>query len=189
LFAVIGTIYGSGNGSTTFNLPDLRGIFLRGVDFGKNIDPARVYGSLQNHGFENHSHGGITSQESSHTHSLSATSSIESQNHIHFISNADAITNTDPFTSPEQLLATNHLIQKYEFIQPPPGVFPAVRNYRLLGSATEATVGLTDNDSTDHIHGFNTTTSSPTPHNHTINSHGTTDTRPVNIALNWIIKT
>ena len=30
LFAAISTTYGTGNGSTTFNLPDLRGIFVRG---------------------------------------------------------------------------------------------------------------------------------------------------------------
>lgn len=32
LFAAIGTTYGSGDGSTTFNLPDLRGIFVRGSE-------------------------------------------------------------------------------------------------------------------------------------------------------------
>lgn len=32
LFAVIGTTYGSGDGSTTFNLPDLRGRAVAGVD-------------------------------------------------------------------------------------------------------------------------------------------------------------
>ena len=31
LFAAIGTTFGSGDGSTTFNLPDLRGIFVRGA--------------------------------------------------------------------------------------------------------------------------------------------------------------
>jgi hypothetical protein len=30
LFSAIGTVYGTGNGSTTFNLPDFRGQFLRG---------------------------------------------------------------------------------------------------------------------------------------------------------------
>jgi microcystin-dependent protein len=30
LFAAIGTVYGTGDGSTTFNLPDLRGQFVRG---------------------------------------------------------------------------------------------------------------------------------------------------------------
>lgn len=39
LFAAIGTTYGSGDGSTTFNLPDLRGRFLRGVDGAAGVDP------------------------------------------------------------------------------------------------------------------------------------------------------
>lgn len=32
LFSAIGTAHGAGDGSTTFNLPDLRGIFVRGSD-------------------------------------------------------------------------------------------------------------------------------------------------------------
>lgn len=32
LFAAMGTIHGSGDGTTTFNLPDYRGQFLRGFD-------------------------------------------------------------------------------------------------------------------------------------------------------------
>src|SRR5205814_8184628 len=32
LFAAIGTVHGSGNGATTFRLPDYRGMFLRGAD-------------------------------------------------------------------------------------------------------------------------------------------------------------
>lgn len=39
LFAVIGTAYGAGDGSTTFNVPDYRGWFLRGWDHGAGIDP------------------------------------------------------------------------------------------------------------------------------------------------------
>ncbi len=38
LFAVIGTNYGAGNGSTTFNLPDYRGQFLRGWNNGAGVD-------------------------------------------------------------------------------------------------------------------------------------------------------
>jgi microcystin-dependent protein len=38
LFADIGTIWGEGNGVTTFNIPDLRASFLRGLDLGKGLD-------------------------------------------------------------------------------------------------------------------------------------------------------
>ena len=56
LFAVIGTTYGSGDGSTTFNLPDMRGVVVRGVDRGRNLDPARVQGSYQGDLFASHNH-------------------------------------------------------------------------------------------------------------------------------------
>lgn len=47
LFAAIGTTFGAGDGATTFNLPDLRGEFLRGFDDGRGIDSGRAFGSWQ----------------------------------------------------------------------------------------------------------------------------------------------
>ncbi|MDG4650124.1 phage tail protein [Roseibacterium sp. SDUM158017] len=47
LFAAIGVVWGSGDGSTTFNVPDLRGEFLRGWDNGRGVDSARAFGSFQ----------------------------------------------------------------------------------------------------------------------------------------------
>lgn len=49
LFARIGTTYGAGDGSTTFNLPDLRGEFIRGWDSRASGGPdsGRVFGSKQ----------------------------------------------------------------------------------------------------------------------------------------------
>ncbi|MDT8900411.1 phage tail protein [Anaeroselena agilis] len=56
LFAVIGTNYGAGDGSTTFNLPDLRGEFLRGFDNNRGIDAGRAMGSWQADLFKSHNH-------------------------------------------------------------------------------------------------------------------------------------
>ncbi len=39
LFSNIGTTYGAGNGTTTFNLPNLTGSFIRGYDSGGTVDP------------------------------------------------------------------------------------------------------------------------------------------------------
>ena len=52
LFAVIGTTFGAGDGSTTFALPDLRGIFLRNLDDGRGVDSGRAIGSFQSDAFQ-----------------------------------------------------------------------------------------------------------------------------------------
>jgi microcystin-dependent protein len=56
LFSSIGTTYGSGDGSTTFDLPDLRGYFLRGS--GTNIDGtvSGNFGSKQSDDVKPHAH-------------------------------------------------------------------------------------------------------------------------------------
>lgn len=39
LFGIIGSMYGAGNGTTTFNLPDYRGMSMRGMNHGAGVDP------------------------------------------------------------------------------------------------------------------------------------------------------
>lgn len=70
LFGVLSTAYGEGDGSTTFNIPDLRGRFLRGVDGGSGNDPDAAsrtamatggntgnnIGSIQVDGLKSHTH-------------------------------------------------------------------------------------------------------------------------------------
>ncbi|AZO96796.1 hypothetical protein D7D81_16605 [Halocella sp. SP3-1] len=56
LYDVIGSIFGEGDGESTFNIPDLRGEFIRGWDNGRNVDVGRVLGSWQEDVFQGHWH-------------------------------------------------------------------------------------------------------------------------------------
>ena len=62
LFAAIGTTFGAGDGSTTFNLPDLRGEFLRGWDAGRGTDSGRALGSWQGQDIQSHTHQTVVGQ-------------------------------------------------------------------------------------------------------------------------------
>lgn len=65
LFRKIGTRFGAGNGSTTFNLPDLQNEFIRGWDHVRSL------GSKQGSAFQDHRHGftGTSTSISSGSHS------------------------------------------------------------------------------------------------------------------------
>lgn len=56
LFAAIGTNWGAGNGSTTFNVPDFRGEFLRGFDNGRGVDVSRTFATWQDSQLGQHQH-------------------------------------------------------------------------------------------------------------------------------------
>ena len=80
LFAIVGTAHGAGNGSSTFNVPDLRGEFVRGWDDSRGVDSGRNFGSAQ------------SDQNQQHNHSASATSTVNDPGHIHQVqySNSDS---------------------------------------------------------------------------------------------------
>ena len=62
LFSILSTTHGAGDGSSTFNLPDLRGQFVRGWDNNAGVDASRTFGSTQ------------TDQNKNHTHTTDSTS-------------------------------------------------------------------------------------------------------------------
>lgn len=87
LFALVGTTFGAGDGSTTFNLPDLRGRVVAGLDnlggsaagritaAGGNFDGTVLGGAggAQNHTLTtaqiaSHTHAGTTDATGDHTH-------------------------------------------------------------------------------------------------------------------------
>lgn len=78
--------FAAGDGSTTFRLPDLRGVFARGLDESRGLDASRAWGTYQdqanaphahgvndgghNHGVNDpsHQHGGSTTGAGDHQH-------------------------------------------------------------------------------------------------------------------------
>ena len=60
LFAAIGTTFGVGDGSTTFNLPELRGEFLRAWDDSRGVDSGRSFGTAQADLLKKHMHKAST---------------------------------------------------------------------------------------------------------------------------------
>jgi len=72
LFTAISTTWGSGDGSSTFNVPDLRGEFVRGWDNGKGTDSGRIFASSQSDEFKEHRH---TTNIDNRTVELSGTGS------------------------------------------------------------------------------------------------------------------
>lgn len=83
LFGKISTTWGAGNGSTTFNVPDLRGAFVRGTgtngddsdQVGPSVGASQAAGNLTHtHTGPSHTHTGPSHTHTgpSHTHSISS---------------------------------------------------------------------------------------------------------------------
>ena len=90
LFSTLGVIYGAGDGSSTFNLPDYRGEFLRGRAEGSANDPDRAsrtnrgdgnggdnVGTKQDYAVLNHSHGNNSGGSQHHGYSANQCHSYE----------------------------------------------------------------------------------------------------------------
>ena len=85
LFRAIGTLYGEGDGNSTFNLPNLVGRFCRGWGPVSPLDPQRQFGSYQEENVGIHNHG---LQPVQHTHTITDPGHIHGvtdPGHIHDI--------------------------------------------------------------------------------------------------------
>ncbi len=186
LFSAIGTTYGAGDGSTTFNLPDLRGEFLRGLDSGRGVDADRALGSAQGEAYKSHTHTGSSSNTGSHTHTASVTVNSDGA-HTHTVSGTaesnGAHTHTVPFgsyvgggstyNSPDDY--TNFL-WKY---------LPTTS----AGAHTHTVSGTAESNGA-HTHTGSAAIASSSDHTHavTVAASGGAETRPRNVALLACIK-
>ena len=149
LFDIIGSTYTNIPSSTNFNLPDMRGLFVRGLDSSRGIDPGRILSnSIQSDSTKLPSNPFNTNSDGLHTHTMSTDGNH--QHDITFNTSVQSGTSTQCLSIP---------------------------NYN--GQTTIST-----NNSGSHSHTIDANGS----HSHIIINGGDSETRPVNIAVNYIIK-
>ena len=177
LFAVIGTIYGVGDGVLTFNVPDYRGEFLRGWDHGRGVDPARTLGGLatefQPDGMKSHSHGTTDKPDQTgddtpdHYHNVAGNTQVAGQ-HTHTV-NAGAYHSTG---------GTGGFSPDYD-----PGTKTSGATYVGAGAS-----------GTDHYHVININSGGASARHHhpiektPVNTKGADETRPRNQTIMYVIK-
>ena len=125
LFAAIGTTYGTGDGSTTFNLPDLRGYFVRGAGTNTDGTAAGTFGAKQGNTVGPHTHSGSVGN---HQHNIiaNATGSNAPYSSIN-------IDNNDYLAARAESSSTTNW------------------SYTLRGVSTTATLGLTSSNGAQTI--------------------------------------
>jgi len=175
LFAVLGTRYGAGDGSTTFNIGDSRAVFVRGLDDGRGLDPGRQLGSTQQ------------GQNASHTHSASATAAGD---HTHSGSTAIAGAHTHSGTTLNAGSHTHSVSSTASNVRTGYGEQPTSASVSTINTAAagDHTHNLQINAAVGHTHAV--TVAAAPAHTHTISvqASGGDEPRPINQALLICIK-
>ncbi|MBU9486843.1 phage tail protein, partial [Burkholderia multivorans] len=179
--------FSTGDGATTFRLPELRGEFLRCWDDGRGADSARGIGTFQS--FQNawHAHGASSAAVGDHTHG--AWTDAQGWHGHHGWTGGGGGHNHN-----------NGIFSR--LLRPPYG--GSLTGSDQAGSGSEQAVGAGDSAdiawSGDHAHEFNTEGSGTHGHNvgiggagahaHaiTVNGDGGNEARPRNIAMLAMIR-
>jgi microcystin-dependent protein len=178
LYAAIGTVFGAGDGITTFGVPDLRGEFIRGWDDSRGIDASRAFGSAQAAGIGAHTHiwsGTSGSASVDHTHSFADASSAtggRSAAHTHAIggtTSGENVTHTHTFADSSSATGTGSANHAH-----------TTTGYYSPGTQGDLDPGAKIFGSEDGSVAFNVASSSTgASHTHTVAVSGTTGGRSV----------
>lgn len=197
LFAAIGTIGGTGDGVSTFNLPDLRDEFIRGS--GTN----RAVGSKQSYATEKHKHTVTLADNGNHTHTITVNNggvhghsagTGEGGWHNHGVSSGNAGSHVHGV--PRHNESTSGPSQFGEYIMREGGRY-SNQSYVLntnaagdhnhpiyINAAGTHTHGVSVYEGGNHNHGASSNSTGSHNHTVTVGDFGTeTETRPRNIAL------
>lgn len=172
LFATLGTTYGVGDGSTTFNVPDLRGRTPFGLDNMGGSVASRVTSGVSgitgttlgaaggDQRLQSHSHGGFTGNQNA-THYHVGSTDVNNVDHAHGFN--------------------GNLVATYTGA---PQVSADAVNAGVTGG-----IAQTGGQNTTHIHSFQTSTEVG-GHAHIINADGAgaSQNMPPALMLNWIIR-
>jgi len=207
LFSVIGTTYGAGDGSTTFNLPDTRGIFLRGAGTHGTGAYDATLGEFQTDQFKAHNHmvdppNTVSTTNGAHSHLVDPPNTITTTNgaHSHLVDPPNTITTTNGAHSHT---TTGSAVANFGY---PP--MTGQLAYHGHGTTTTSVAGAHNHyvnipafysaSAGNHNHYVNIpsfNSSSAGAHNHYTNipafnsaSVGGSETRPANLGVQYIIK-
>lgn len=182
LFDVIGTTYGIGDGSTTFNLPDLRQRFPLGKaaagtgsslgDTGGEIDHDHTNPDVASAGAHTHADGTLaTDSEPSHTHTNPTTSSNGAHTHtVSEANGADAGTTTN--------------VDRYNYAV---AGSKATHDHTTVSAGAHTHTQGNTGSAGGHSHDVTGATASDGAHQHTQGNTGTNN--PPFVVVNYIIKT
>ncbi len=183
LFAAIGTTWGVGNGSTTFNVPDLQDRYLRhaGATFSGAI------GTTQADEVKSHAHTASTNSTGAHTHTVSGTAASDGA-HTHTASTNSTGAHTHTFNAQSLASAAG-------------GGYALANNNANVGSnltglnnainsAGNHSHTVTVNSGGAHTHSVSGTAASAGNHSHTVtvNNTGGTENRPYSATVLYCIK-
>lgn len=150
--------FSTGDGSTTFRIPDERGYFDRAWDDGRGIDSGRAIGSSQVDDTKSHAHTATETSAGGHTHSGTTSTTGAHTHDLYERWNAAGG-------------GTNNIYASWASAG-----FSVNTSLGYIGSAG------------DHAHTFSTDSQGAHTHTITVNATGGTETRGKNIAKLAIIK-
>lgn len=197
LFAVLGTTYGAGDGSTTFNLPDFRGQFLSGLpaagrSLGTRYGAAGNNAILTSSNIPAHTHplGGsaAVSTQADHAHSNNhehgnASTSVANAHHTHSFTattdNTAVLTNQNwAFQQTASGTAWGYITSANLSSSPQSTGFNIAHNHTVTGMSDPA--GMNHNH-TVNITGYTGSTGNAGTHTHTMS--GSTESTGSGVAF------